>query len=149
MFCPGCGTDASADQQFCRCCGLGLQPFSKVLEKPDKNSEQRRRNEVRRAIQIVAWVLFIVAAVLSGVVPRGGGFAVLVAMIGAGLMGYSIGIQVGPGSRKPSKPKALQASETGRVLHDRSSPEPVPSVTEHTTEFITPRKRIDITQDGM
>ena len=31
MFCPNCGTKSSADQNFCRACGLGLETIALAL----------------------------------------------------------------------------------------------------------------------
>jgi hypothetical protein len=41
MHCPGCGVQASADQKFCRGCGLGLEKFSDLMTDA-KGTEDRR-----------------------------------------------------------------------------------------------------------
>ena len=33
MHCPNCGTQAAADQKFCRSCGIGLQAIAEALAK--------------------------------------------------------------------------------------------------------------------
>ncbi len=47
MYCPNCGTKTSADQNFCRACGLGLEKIALSLNeqlptKVDLSLQQRK-----------------------------------------------------------------------------------------------------------
>jgi hypothetical protein len=39
MHCPDCGSEALADQRFCRACGLSLERFAQLLAELRSESE--------------------------------------------------------------------------------------------------------------
>lgn len=165
MYCPTCGTAASAEQRFCRACGTNLQIISQALSGQLSASissdlvrlvqdMRSRRRKIRRWGFIVFWGGTIVAAffgVVGGAVesispPVGDAIASLsglggiIVLIGIGMMIYSAFLPKAPDSLPLPHSSALSSSESPISISTPSSPESVPSVTEHTTMKLESRQ---------
>ena len=59
MHCPGCGTETSKNQKFCRSCGIGLQMISQAVAKhlstadSAESSVESEANKQRRMSTLV------------------------------------------------------------------------------------------------
>ncbi len=158
MYCPTCGTTASAEQKFCRACGTNLQIVSQALSGQLTTSvpndlmsvvqelRSRRRKMFRWGFItfwggiIVAALLGVIGGALESINPPVGeaiaalsGLGGIILLIGIGMMIYSAFLPKvsGPTSSAQSPALSSSASPTGTPMPP--SPEPVPSVTEHTT----------------
>jgi hypothetical protein len=153
MLCPNCGTKTTNDYKFCRNCGMNLEPVSKAvaahLAPGGAASAAAARASDRRAVRrttrgLLTGIIVVLFGVFMMAVPLGNAFQVL------GLMSALLGIvfvlvtvlstmrvsaptDVAPTPPPPRLPDA--AAPTGRLL-DESRIEPVPSVTDHTTELL-------------
>jgi hypothetical protein len=108
MHCPRCGTAASANQQFCRSCGLNLEQVAELIGESNlvsetPGSDALRLKELQRKHESwggiagliafgLALVLFI-ALVFSQIILKGGILilpgSILILLAGAaGVMGY-------------------------------------------------------------
>jgi hypothetical protein len=159
MYCPNCGKENSAEQKFCRSCGLSLDKAvqSLVEQLPalelDKNL-RKRQERVDRLINIVAGTgaTIFVGGILWGIIYRtiivkgsviSGLFllAIIVAAVLFGLLSiYSESLRKASGKRQLLQPPPTQVSDTAE-LPPNSQMEPVPSVTERTTELLTMNKK--------
>ena len=153
MLCPNCGTRMTTEHKFCRNCGMNLEPVSRALAAhlshdgataaaaaargADRRAAQRTTRGLLTGIIVVLFGVFMMA------VPLGNAFKVL------GLMSALLGIVFvlvtmlstlrvsALADAAPAPPPQLPdvAPPTGRLL-DESRIEPVPSVTDHTTELL-------------
>src|SRR4029453_9320477 len=75
MHCPGCGTEASVTQKFCRTCGFSLEKVPQLVAEQLSESEaildsnaakklQERQQKIERGLS-VAGIGFIALVVLS------------------------------------------------------------------------------------
>ncbi|HYW70488.1 MAG TPA: zinc ribbon domain-containing protein [Pyrinomonadaceae bacterium] len=154
MHCPRCGTSATASQQFCRACGLGLEKVAELvadantgLEAP-RDDEAARLKELQRKHEnwstIVGLVtcylilLLLVVLVFVGMILKGGllilpGSFLILFAIGAGVMAY---FQTKAKLLKqklaaPELPAARPAELEARIAV------PAGSITDRTTELLT------------
>lgn len=159
MYCPNCGKENSAEQKFCRSCGLSLEKAvqSLVEQLPalelDKNLRERQER-VDRLINIVAGtaVSIVVGAVMWGIIyaiiiVKGeiiAGSLFLAFILGIVLFAllslYGESLRKRAGKRQLLQPPPTKVSDTAE-LSPNSQIEPVPSVTERTTELLTVRKK--------
>lgn len=163
MHCPRCGTAATANQQFCRACGLGLEKIAEFLGEDVAIQPQSVRNDVARLRErqkrFENWagiaglttfsiiLLFLIVVIFSQVILRGGlliipGLAAILLVLGAGVMGffqtYSKSLKAKLDERPlppPSDRLSLNGSETTAL--------PPNSITEGTTELLAPAKSAD------
>jgi len=159
MYCPNCGTQASADQKFCRSCGLNLQAISQMLTGQRPAAEpsialveiverfQSHRQKMLRWGFITLWIGITVAAFLGIVggsltsinwdlgqlIASLAGLGGLILLVGIGLMIYSRFLPRVPAYRPSPQPTALPQAESRMGLPPKRYTEPVPSVTEQTT----------------
>ena len=157
MYCPNCGKTNSAEQKFCRSCGLQLeqivQSLANQLSAPDADSKLvARQNNLDRLIKIVAvsTISLFVGAVLWGIlysiiIGQGevlAGSIFLAIIIGVVLFGvlmlYRESLTTKP-SKQKSSPDALVSDAAKRLSEPRY--EPVPSVVERTTELLTVNRK--------
>ena len=174
MYCPNCATQASADQKFCRSCGLSLQMISQMLtgQFPATESDralveiveriQSHRDKMKRWGFIMMWGGMVVAALfgviggamtsinwaLGNFIASLAGIGGVILLVGIGLMIYTRFLPKAPAYRQPPQPTALPRAEPTSQLPPERHPEPVPSVTEHTTvrletpEYEPPRQTV-------
>ena len=157
MFCPNCGNENSIEQKFCRSCGLSLEKAAQSLAEqlPSKLTKaQRSQKEKYERLGMIALSLFglgIFGMILYGVVYRvifvqgrtweGLGVLGFIALIACGILASIFFAQANESDKlliksKPKPDRELRApSQTGKLLAE-SELEPVPSVTERTTELL-------------
>jgi hypothetical protein len=164
MHCPNCGTKTSTEHKYCRSCGLSLEKFALLLaeELPAGELGRAEVEELTRLAarerRIVFWLtaaaaLFIacvVGAVLYGIIGKiiiekghvfGGLVFLLVILLPlafGGLFLYRESLQ--KKMQKRLEPALPRGEKTGRLLPDDARFEPVPSVTERTTELLSVEK---------
>lgn len=151
MHCPNCGTKTSTEQKFCRSCGLSLDEFARMLTEQLPEARARLLERQQRVEQWLgrvsgAFVAMIVCALLVGVVwgviMKGqilGGLLLLAFIIGAvaslSLVYYNESLKEKLGQPNAPDPALPESAPTGKLLSESRS-EPVPSVTERTTELL-------------
>jgi hypothetical protein len=161
MYCPNCSTKVSLDQKFCRACGLGLEKIAQSLgeQLPTRLDEslQEQKNKLERAglialsifgFGIASFLLYTVGyrlLVTQGRIMAALGLIGLILFLGSGLLSVILFAKAnevkedankrqvkGPG--EPQKP-----AQTNSLLPEGQL-EPVPSVTERTTDLLFAEK---------
>lgn len=159
MFCPNCGTKTSIDQNFCRACGLGLEKIAVSLTeqlptKPNRGlQEQKERFEKLGVAALSVFGLGILTFLTYAIgykliVSRGDLFAALaiigfIIMVVCGLASvilFAKANEVGQEATK-RKPQDLPSTGSTKELLTEGHFEPVPSVTDRTTELLTVEER--------
>ena len=155
MYCPNCGKPNSAEQKFCRSCGLSLEKVVESLAEQlpaidlDRNLQERKRR-VDRLFNITAGtaVSIVVVSVLWGVIYEIiikkqavlAGSIFLAFIVGlilvASLALYRDSLEKASTKRKLPQSSLPDAEETARLLPG-STGEVMSSVTEGTTELLT------------
>ena len=154
MHCPNCGKPATADQQFCRACGMGLETVVKLVAKhtgsPAAVQAKLDRAEAEKAIVrgMFSWMLWgmlimgigVVMIVVNKSFPIGNWFRLLSSLLVLGGMGVTVGgvlnaIRRGtlPSGREPIQ---LEGPPDTKELPTARIPAELPSVTERTTQLI-------------
>jgi hypothetical protein len=158
MYCPNCGKATSIEQKFCRACGLSLEKtalsLSEQLPARVDQSIQRQKERLEKlgvaALSVFGFGVLSLLLFLMGQKLIGKGAFGLLAMLGVVIM-----IVCGLGSvilfarakdldEKASKRRQqnlMSGSETTKELLSEGHFEPVPTVTEHTTELLAANKR--------
>jgi hypothetical protein len=158
MYCPNCGTSAAADQQFCRACGVNLQPVSEVLAGGRFTAQvekglgeileefrSKRKRLLRWGVLLLVGSLIIGSSIpalaglvaygldLAALIPLAAGLTGMVMFTGVTLVVYSSFLPKASTSGTSPKPRTLPPSLVTTELPPGRRPESVPSVTEHTT----------------
>jgi hypothetical protein len=159
MFCPQCGKPNSAEQKFCRSCGLSLdkvaQSLAEQLPAAEINGHLKvRQRQIERWISIllgstftifvgaVIWALVYKIIIVKGEVFEGIVFlALFVAVVTALLLVvYRESLLEAATKHRLSQPGLPLTEPTGKLLAE-SDLEPIPSVTERTTELLFAEKK--------
>ena len=162
MFCPNCGAKTSIQQKFCRGCGLGLDKIAHSLSEqlPTRADEhllsQKERYERLGMAALSVFGLGVVGVMLYGVI-----YKIIISegnwLVGLGLLGFMIMVGCGvlsvilfakakeaeeaAGKRRlEEKEAAVSATPTSELLTEGHF-EPVPSVTDRTTELLYAEKK--------
>lgn len=156
MYCPSCGKTNSAEQKFCRSCGLGLEKIAQTvveqLPVTNKNLEERQR-KVDRWLSIIlgSSLSIFVGAIIYAIVYKimivkgqvAGGLIFLAIIVGLLLslllVVYRESLREASTKQKLSQPALPDTAPTGKLLPEPNL-EPVPSVTERTTELLAAEK---------
>src|SRR5687767_14913025 len=163
MYCPNCGNQNSADQKFCRSCGLGLQKVAQTLSdqlptKLDLSLQQKK--ERFEKLGVAALSIFgvgVLIPILYGIFYKlmytqgqiMAGLATLAGMIvvGCGLLSVILFAKANevkeiPAKRSlPDQPELHPQADT-RELPEHSAPDtPVFSVADRTTELLFAGKK--------
>lgn len=159
MYCPNCGTKTSIDQNFCRACGLGLDKIALSLTeqlptKPNLSLEQKKeRFEKLGVAALSVFGLGVLSLIIYGVVYKmiiseGDLLTALAAvgfiiMIACGLASVVLFAKAKETSQEATKrkPQDLSSGDSTKELLTEGHFEPVPTVTERTTELLTVEKR--------
>jgi uncharacterized protein YacL len=156
MFCPNCGANNTTNQNFCRSCGLGLEKISRTLLEQIPSAESaellRRQKKIEKlgtlgfiglanvgAFGVLALIYSVlVKMILSGTNIIGGVlliafmiFAVLTLMY----VFYMKALEDKQKLLRLSKNPEVEDKTTGQLLEEKPF-EPVPSITENTTDLL-------------
>jgi len=152
MHCPNCGKPATADQQFCRACGMSLETVGKLVAKhtgsPAAMQAKLDRAEAEKAVvrSMFNWMIWGMLIVGIGVVmfvvnknfPIGDWFRLLGSLLAIGGMGLMVGgvlnaVRRGtlPSRREPDQ---LAGPVDTNELPTNRIPAALPSITERTTQ---------------
>ena len=159
MYCPNCGNQSSTDQNFCRACGLGLEKIALSLTeqlptKPNRGlQEQKERYEKLGVAALSVFGLGVLGFLAYSIgyrlmMTKGDlvaalaviGFIIIVACGIASVILFAKAKEVGQEATKRN-PQALSSGETTKELLTEGHFEPVPTVTDRTTELLTVEKR--------
>jgi len=156
MFCPNCGKENQAEQKFCRSCGLKLDAVVQVVADQFPSEEyaalQRRKRIFERlglgALSIaglIGLMLLLFTVGLYKLIVLGPevlfGLSIVAVIFFLPLSVFSIGYpklfmrfeKVNPQLASLDESTSIQT--TGKLLEDRFF-EPVPSVTDDTTDLL-------------
>ena len=170
MYCPNCATETSADQKFCRSCGLDLQMISPVplgqssMTTSNKKETEKQKGEIdhanlQRMIKIIGFggvVLFLGLIILivgkkylhDELLTLVGSLTVLT---GVFVMGYSVLSAMWRSASSPDQPLANQRQtqpELDDKVRNKRLDEPMPTVTERTTKLMESRNKKDSHKDA-
>lgn len=160
MYCPNCGTNISLDQKFCRSCGLGLEKIAlsvaeQLPTKLDENLKERK-NRLEQlgvialsifGVGVLSLFLYMVGSKLmlsQGKLVAALAVLGLIIILGSGLLSvllFAKATEVEEASNK-RRLQMPEVDQTGKLLEEGHL-EPVPSVTESTTELLFAEKKND------
>jgi uncharacterized membrane protein (DUF485 family) len=153
MFCPNCSTKISTNQKFCRACGLAVDKIVQVVREqvPTKLDEslEAQKNKLERLgmtalsifglgvfgllIYLVGYkVMLVEGKVLAGLAILG-----FIVLIGSGLLSAILFAKANELKDSPARrPEELGESSPTANLLNEAQVEPVPTVTDRTTELL-------------
>lgn len=159
MYCPNCGTQTSIDQNFCRACGLGLEKIALSLteqlpEKPNLNLQRQKARFEKLGVAalsvfglgLLSFLFYTVgyklltsdASLFSKLALIG--FVIMVVCGLASVVLFAKANEVGQEATK-RKPQDLPSSASTKELLTEGHFEPIPTVTDRTTELLTVERR--------
>jgi len=157
MYCPSCGKSTSVEQKFCRACGLSLEKIAQSLAEqlPSKQLNEdleARKRKVERWLTLLLrtafglFVITVLGSLIYKIITTKGnfllGFAVLALFIALMtaliLVVYRESLREAVAKRQLSQAALPQPEPTGKLLTE-SHFQPVPTVTEPTTELLVER----------
>jgi hypothetical protein len=161
MYCPNCGNKTSTDQKFCRACGLGLEKIALSLNEQlparmDQSLVARQEWLEKLGVGALsvfgAGVLgFLLYAVAQKLLASQGSLLTILAMIGlvimlgCGVLSVILFARAKELKEQASKrqlpPNANELGGSTKELLPEGRFEPVPTVTERTTELLFAEKR--------
>lgn len=167
MYCPNCGKQTATDQKFCRACGLGLEKIAQSLgeQLPARVDQSLLARQERLekfgvgalsvfGLGLLGFLLYLIGQKL--VVSQGSLLAILamvglVIMLGCGLLSVILFARAKElkeeASKRQLQPNANEVAGSTKELLPEGRFEPVPSVTDRTTELLFAEKR-DTNQSG-
>jgi len=164
MYCPGCGHKTSATQKFCRSCGLGLEKIVQSLaeQAPTRLDEdlQKRKRKIERwlsiaflggfipLIMVIVGMIIYEVIILEGAILKGLLFLsiVLGPAIALLLLFYREHLRQALAKRQTAQLTLTETGITGKLLPE-SHFEPIPSITERTTELLAAERK-DSAEEG-
>ena len=155
MFCPNCGSKNSTQQKFCRSCGLSLEKSAQSLveqqipAKIDQSLERRNKKLERFGYIALIGVGIVGVGAMSYMIISDmmlvqgkilGGLALLTIIIcglsAAFFFNYANFLKKTAVKNRLQPPEEMREDETPAKLLNDSYLEPIPSVTERTTELL-------------
>lgn len=162
MFCPNCGANNSTEQKFCRSCGLNLEQTALSLLEQVPSAESAAILKKERALEKFGSVAFtglgiamllgvmgllyviLTKMVLAGSSPLAGALLMVVIVFATLTLAYVFmneSLKERKSKLSPELLKELEDKRTTGNLLEEGNIEPVPSVTERTTELLYSRKK--------
>jgi hypothetical protein len=159
MYCPNCGTKTATDQNFCRACGLGLEKIALSLTeqlptKPNRGLQEKKERFEKLGVAALSVfglgvLIFLGYAVGYKLMTSDAGILAklsvigLVVMIACGLASVVLFAKANEAGQEATKrtPQELSPAESTKELLTEGHFEPVPTVTDRTTELLTVEKR--------
>lgn len=160
MYCPNCGTKTSESQKFCRACGLGLEKIAVSLnEQLPARVDRSLLEEKERFEKLGVAALSVFGLGLLSFIVYSIGYKLMISkgdlFTGLAMLGFIIMIVCGFASvilfakakevgdqaskRQPQQDVLTGSSSTKELTEGHF--EPVPTVTDRTTELLTVEKR--------
>ena len=161
MYCPNCGKQTSTDQKFCRACGLGLEKIALSLgeQLPARMDQSLLARQERLeklgvgalsvfGLGILGFLLYAIGQKLMA--SQGSLIAILaiiglVIMLGSGLLSVILFARAKElkeeASKRQPQPNEIETSASTKELPPEGRFEPVPTVTERTTDLLFAEKR--------
>ena len=158
MYCPNCGKQTSIDQNFCRACGLSLEKTALSLSEqlPVKVDESLQAQKERLeklgvaalsvfGVCVLTLLLFLlgqrlIAKGLPGILAMVGALIIIVCGLGSVIL-FARAKELDEKSSKRRQQNLSSGSEATKELLTEGHFEPVPTVTERTTELLAVDKR--------
>ena len=157
MLCPNCGTRTTNEHKFCRNCGMNLEPVSRALaahlspdgaaaaaaaRKAERRAVRRMTSGLLAGVVVVLFGLFMMSVVPGNAFKVLGVASALIGLVAALASVFSTLRVTGDAGVEPA-PHALDGAtaKTGRLLHE-TTVEPVPSVTERTTDLLGVERKV-------
>jgi predicted lipid-binding transport protein (Tim44 family) len=150
MLCPNCGTRTTTEHNFCRNCGMNLEPVSRALaahltpggaaaaavaRSADRRAARRMTRRLLAGIVVVMFGVLMMAVAPGSAFKVFGVWAALIGIVAALAAVFSTPRAAADAAVPPHAPDDA-AQPTGRLLHEQTF-EPVPaSVTERTTDLL-------------
>jgi hypothetical protein len=156
MYCPNCGTKTSIEQNFCRACGLSLEKtalsLSEQLPAKVDQSLQAQKERLEKlgvaaltvfGISVLSLLLFLLGQKLidkglPGILAMLAALIIIVCGLGSVIL-FAKAKDLDEKSSKRRQPN-LTSGSTKELLSEGHF-EPVPTVTERTTELLAVDKR--------
>jgi hypothetical protein len=161
VHCPNCGTRTTSEQKFCRACGMALDKVAQILAEqlpevvPDEDIRRRKRRVELLLTALVGgmigtlvismiWVIVVKIIIRKGEVLEGSIFLgfIIAAAIALALVFYRESLLEREAKRAAPSQTQLPPAPGARGLPEPSF-EPVPSVTDRTTELLAAERRRD------
>lgn len=155
MYCPNCGTKTSTDQNFCRSCGLGLDKIALSLTEQlptrvDRTlQQQKERFEKLGVAALSVFGLGVLSLIVYGIVYKiiisegdlltalaAVGLIIMIACGLASVILFAKANEAGQEANKRKPQQDLAPPESTKELLTEGHFEPVPTVTERTTELL-------------
>ena len=163
MYCPNCGNQNSADQKFCRSCGLGLQKVAQTLSeqlptKLDVSLQQKKERLEKLGVAAlsvfgvgvaipVLYGIFYKMMYTQGKVIAGLGLLGLIIVLGCGLLSVILFAKANEVKELPANRPLTGAldkpAEDRDLLKEAASRPPTFSVTDRTTELLAEETKAD------
>jgi hypothetical protein len=161
MFCPNCGKPNSADQKFCRACGLGLQKIAASISeqlptKLDLSLQQKKEKFEKLGVAALSvfgigvlipilYAIFYKMMWTQGKIWAGLGTLAALIVIGCGLLSVILFAKANEVTETPARSPIrdqteLQGDTDTRELLNPAPETPAFSVTDRTTELLAAQK---------
>jgi zinc-ribbon domain len=158
MYCPNCGTKTSLEQNFCRACGFSLEKTALSLSeqlpaKVDQSLQAQKERLEKYGVAALSvfglgFLGFVLYLIIQKIMVKGDlltvfgmlGFLIMVVCGLVSVFLFAKAKDVSEKSGKRQKQNLAGDNQTKELLSEGHF-EPVPTVTERTTELLTVDKR--------